>query len=616
MKKKALNISILASTLFGLTIPTYAQSNNEEATEKDEVIYALLDHGGQVDELYVTNIFEVSEQTNLVDYGTYESIDIMNTQDDMDYDGEKISIETEENRLFTQGYLDDSHSLPWTFELVYRLDGEVVHPEEVEGESGELSVYLDISPTDVEDAHLMEFFDHYMLEVSTSMYHLTHFNLESEDGIIATSGNQREIQWTVLPEEGDLLSFHADTTDFEKLSWEINAVPFSMEVDEERIELDDMTEMLDSLESGIAETAEGASELQSGTAQLQSGLAEFQTGIETLETGVGELNAMSGPLEDGSAQLLSALSSLNQEVQDISIDINELYQLLEAFELMQSRLNSGIETIGRLESTVENVLSQLDNPLSLIERNDQASEYLSYIENNLAEYNELLVEEDLVDSEEMEKALHYVKDNITENTNIIDRTARVYGELQEFAGEAQAITDDLSAAQNELQAFHSGLETVVNRLVALDQYVNELQTGMNAIVSSAAELDSGIQEYTDGVSELSAGMQEAISSITQLSQGAQELNQGALELAEGSNELREETTDLSGQAEEQIFQFIEDFTNPHYEPSSFVDERNNIENSQFVIQIHGEEEQAEDEEPVEEEEDDRSIWQRFLDLFK
>jgi putative membrane protein len=112
--KKILSVILiltLTSTAF-LTV-----SADEIASQKDEVVYGILNLDGRAKDIYVVNIFE---DNNIVDYGDYKKVRNMTTSEEIVQKGDRISISTSANRLYYEGVIE-KQELPWDIGIEYRL---------------------------------------------------------------------------------------------------------------------------------------------------------------------------------------------------------------------------------------------------------------------------------------------------------------------------------------------------------------------------------------------------------------------------------------------------------------------------------------------------------------
>ena len=109
--KKATAIVMSMLIVFGTISVAFASGDRV----KDEVIYTLLNSDGSKREVYVVNSFE-NAQGEIVDYGSYESVRNLTTDDAIDISGQEIRINTNSENLYYEGSLPESQ-LPWIIDI-------------------------------------------------------------------------------------------------------------------------------------------------------------------------------------------------------------------------------------------------------------------------------------------------------------------------------------------------------------------------------------------------------------------------------------------------------------------------------------------------------------------
>lgn len=787
MNKKIIGTSLLILTGISANNNQLVNASEEESFSKEELIYTVLDQNWNPEGSYITNLFEGEGNREITDYGSYDSLRLIGSEEEFHYENNIAQINTDENRVITQGELTETE-LPWSFTVRYYLDGNQIQPTEYLGEKGNLSIELDIEATDDTNDQLMDFYNHYVLQVSTSLDRETHFNLESEEGIIATVGNNRQIQWTVLPGTETTLTFNVTTEELEDLDWTINAAPFQVGVEDDLFDISNFIEELEGLENGISDVNEGSNELYEGTQELSEGvnnisdgtdslvsgtnelnqgsnelylgvndlisggntlsqalsslhsgteelssstqvlsqgsneiyegtselslglnefndgLEEFIQGLDEIEQGAAQLNEESPSLVEGSENVLTALESIHKELEPIQSDISEAEQIVSASQEILNGIEQINTGISEMDATITQYYATLAdngiNPTELAQTNATIQENIMSVENQLLEYLNPLIEEGLIDEERINELLSPIHQASTlfyaneqyiygsdQLINGIHSQVAIEGELRtgleelysnyrqfhqviveivegleeveesfiilesaintlanEYSVLHDGLTDytggvaDLLSGLNQLTTVSESLQRATNELNngstelmhgsldmmdGINQFsygVNELNAGTREIYQGGQEVNAGILDLQSGVNELRGGSQslylgsEALrGGIIELEDGVYDLSSGSRELAEGTDELREETLDLPSQVEGEIESAIDEFTNQDYELSSFIDERNEVDNVQFIIQYRGEEIESEEENI--EEEDDRSFWQRIRDLF-
>ncbi len=138
-------ITLIIITLF--IVPAAAAG-----TQKEEVIYVNLNGDGSVSHMYAVNIFDMQKGGRITDYGSYVSVRNMVTTDQINVNGDEITIDTNPGKLYYEGDLG-SVSIPWDVDITYYLDGVPYSADEIAGKSGNLEMHIVITkdPSDTKD---------------------------------------------------------------------------------------------------------------------------------------------------------------------------------------------------------------------------------------------------------------------------------------------------------------------------------------------------------------------------------------------------------------------------------------------------------------------------------
>ena len=142
----------------------------------------------------------------------------------------------------------------------------------------------------------------------------------------------------------------------------------------------------------------------------------------------------------------------------------------------------------------------------------------------------------------------------------------------------------------------------------MDAGIQALDTGIGELQTNFALLSAGISSVDAGVDSLASGADTLLDGASSLSSGANSLKGGVDELSEG-------TSGMDEQVQEGVDDAISSITGGDFEPVSYADPRNQVESVQFVILIPGISE-AEEPEIAVEEEIEKSLGEKFLDLFR
>ena len=91
---------MLCGILFaGSVAPVYAA---EENTPKDENVYVNLNQDGSVDGIYVVNAYRLDADTQIVDYGNYESVKNLTSDAQISQQRGTVTVDAQAGEFFYQ----------------------------------------------------------------------------------------------------------------------------------------------------------------------------------------------------------------------------------------------------------------------------------------------------------------------------------------------------------------------------------------------------------------------------------------------------------------------------------------------------------------------------------
>ncbi|MGN0963305.1 MAG: YhgE/Pip domain-containing protein, partial [Clostridia bacterium] len=216
-KSKRVTLVLLTAALILIAgISAFAVAD-EPSTEKEEVVYANTDANGDVRGVYVVNIFAGGD---IVDYGDYAEVKVLNTTDEISQNGDKITVSTDAESLYYEGTME-SRDLPWDIDIRYTLNGERITPEELAGKSGELEISLGFHQNIACDS---SFFDRYALQTTMTLDTEKCENIVANGATVANVGQNKQLSYILLPGNEKEYTVTADVTDFEMESININGI--------------------------------------------------------------------------------------------------------------------------------------------------------------------------------------------------------------------------------------------------------------------------------------------------------------------------------------------------------------------------------------------------------
>jgi len=437
------------------TIPQVSPSQislNETASyEKGEVVYSTLDSRGKLVATYVVNQFDIKTPGRVVDYGAYEVIKNLSTEDKLArLDGATVFDATDAGVFYYEGD-STSFDLPWDVSIEYWLDGEFYsNPADLGGKSGALEIKLTTSRNgNVNSA----FYDCFLQQITFTLPGDLCTNIEADAGAtIASAGKDRTIAFTALPGHDANCTVRCDVHDFEMDGIQIAALPY-----ESAISMPDtssVTSGFQQLVDAVGLLKGGAVDLSSGTEQLAYGTSQLSEGLSMLDTEQIKEYA------DGIADLIGFLPTMMEDEQITEDSLRRTAEQLNAIADLMDALNGLDDTTKQL----------------IVDRMEAAGIH--------------------IDFEQAATALRIVSRTLGDNA------AEIASMLEEFSD-----PERIAEIQDQVRELSNGVIELKNGVDQLADGAGQLADGMQAY-------SDGMNELYGGVSELPGRIASEISAMT------------------------------------------------------------------------------------------------------
>lgn len=531
----------------------------EIPSKKEEVVYAMTDATGNVTGVYVVNTFAGGKIT---DYGEYASVRNMTSTDEISVSGDKITLETDESKVYYQGDLK-TNDIPWNINIKYYCDGVEYSPADMAGKSGKLQIKISITQNDKCDT---SFWEGYALQASLTLDSNKCQNIVAEDATIANVAADKQLSYIILPGKGKEIEISADVTDFEMDSININGVRLNL-----NMELDDSE-----LKEKIKEIQDAVSELDSGAAQLNEGAESVNTGADKLNEGIAsvndaltKLNEQSASLNSGSAEVLNALTTIQSSLSNVADNATELKLLTDSSTQIKAGIDSLVLGLSGIDEGIDSYYSQLSaaglSDSMLLEKNRLAMGALSQIPD----------EGIRIQLETLLKA----------NSSYISGSSQLIGGIDTAldSQNGQLMTGVLTL-QAKYAEFDKSIAALAASLSDMSGNMASLKLGIDTLTKNYMVLDSGVNEYTKAVAQILDGYQAIYEGAAQLSSGTYDLYTGTDELLSGTGEFQSQVANADTEISDAITDTIDTMTGKNVETVSFVSDKNtNVDSVLFVI---------------------------------
>lgn len=494
--------AVMAGNMMPVTV--FAQSNDENPTEKTETVYSVLNSDGSISDTIVSSwlhdedgINNIKETLNLTDVKNIKS------NEKPSKDGNTYTWNAKGNDVYYEGTA--TKQLPVSVKIRYELDGQEMSAKDMEGKSGHLKLMISFTNnySEVKNINGKSIVIHPsylaggMLNLSTGKFS----NVKCESGKIVNDGTNEMLAFANIPGLNETLksagldkvnnqlgisddvTVEADVNDFDLGSIMVgmtNEIDLASELGEIG-SVSELTDGVNQLIEADNQLIDGSKQLYDGTTQLKEGIAPLSSAYPQIET----LTNAFDQLHDGTTKLSTGLNQYTAGVDQLAIVSQNLYSIQTGLNDADSKLNNQ-ETTTQL-GTLVNGVTKVNNVINLM--NNQ----LNGKESKLTEKNIQILKDAISDSNKeignLETALN--------NTNA--DLVKLGGENKDCTGgEIKAAKDAL----NELGSLKAGLTNVMTGIGADIQGASvEIQTQKQTEITSVQNSIDALQNALNSLSD-------------------------------------------------------------------------------------------------------------------
>lgn len=515
---KVVGSVVLSAVMAGSMMPVtvFAQSNDENPTEKTETVYSVLNSDGSISDTIVSSwlhdedgINNIKETLNLTDVKNIKS------NEKPSKDGNTYTWNAKGNDVYYEGTA--TKQLPVSVKIRYELDGQEMSAKDMEGKSGHLKLMISFTNnySEVKNINGKSIVIHPsylaggMLNMSTGKFS----NVKCESGKIVNDGTNEMLAFANIPGLNETLK----SAGLDKVN---NQLGIS---DDVTVEADVNDFDLGSIMVGMTNEIDLASEL----GDIGS--------VSELTDGIDQLMEADNQLIDGSKQLYDGTTQLKEQAAPLTGSSDQVRQLSAG----AIQLNDGVKAlqtgISQYTAGASEIISTAQQGLYGI---SQGSGQLSYVINNGIE-----------EKPSLKAIMKSMSDGLKQMGDMAGKV--------DTKALQQAITDtnaDLVKMEEYLNDTNSELETLKDTLTQASGAISGLNTLMQnglqpAIDAANAKINSKNSEISKTQGEIDSYSASINSEITSIEGTIASLKEQANVLPEGSEktEILNTVSTLEGQ---------------------------------------------------------------------
>ncbi len=345
--------AVLLCTNAGGAVPAYGA---EAAVDVDETMYINLDYYGRPDKINVVKGLNLNGRTEFTDYGTYLDVTNMSNQTVPDLGDGTVTWnfpQAQKERFYYKCALDKSQiTLPWDFDVSYKLNGVPTDGDKLAGASGLVEINIKAEPNDNAGEYYR---NNMMLMVAVPVDMGKCYSVEAEGSQTQNLGETTAVVFTALPGEDGDYTVRIGTDSFETTGVIMAMMPGTVE-DLEHIK--DLKEAKDTWQDAGDELYDSLEQMARSVEDMCQGVGQVRTGLDSAEIARQKWSNSKDSILAGNDQTLASLTSVSQQLETM---IPHLQTAKESAEVIHKSMGDIVNTMGEMQDPLRKLHTRLNN---------------------------------------------------------------------------------------------------------------------------------------------------------------------------------------------------------------------------------------------------------------
>ncbi len=338
----------------------------------DETMYVNLDYYGTATKINVVKGCTPNGVKEYTDYGSYEKVVNMTDRTEPVLEDGVVRWELPETgkRFYYQCTMPEgSVTLPWDFDISYKLNGREMDASKLAGASGLVEIRIQATPNRKAGAYYR---NNMMLTAVVPVDMERCYSVEAPGSQLQSIGSNTVAMFAALPgEEGDF-TVRIGTDDYESVGVIMMMVPGTVDA---LNHIKDLKEAKDTWREDGDKMYDSMNQLLRAMESMRGEVSQVQGGLDSLEQARGKINANRKQIETLSTQALSEMQATTDQmaalipylktardaVTDINANANAIYNTMED---MQDELDRLYDRLGSLSKTLASASNQISQGIT------------------------------------------------------------------------------------------------------------------------------------------------------------------------------------------------------------------------------------------------------------
>ncbi len=535
MKKADKCLSVfLAAAMLASAAPVTAGAA-APAVSADETAYVSLDYYGKTEDINVVKRYSLNGNRQVVDHGSYGDILNMSNEVKPAVSGDTVTwnLPSGLQDFYCQYTPSDTNlTLPWSFDVSYKLNGAPAKADKLAGASGLVEITVKATPNTNASDYMK---NNMLLEVGTAFKMKDTYSLEAPGAQVQTLGEYKAVIFATVPGEEEDFTIRIGTKSFDTTGIVMMMQPGTLsdfsDIKELKSDKDTVKDSLDAIHDSADSVLDTLAGMTGGITGLKSGLNAADEARKSISDGKGSVyknaDAAIADLADTSKELADLVPHLKKgqdAINDVNADINALNKTItESGNDMHALSNH----ISKFTDAVDDLRDAVDDLGSTAESSGSKAK-------SLAETMKDGADDISADEKVLQAAAAKLKSQISKlqtasallNTVLADKTvqqALVKEIMDTYSVNQQKAAAILTSKLSDMQTYETSVSELIKFAQEESSSIGQLNGNTAEILTSAASLISELDSAFDALEDSSDAADTALKNASRLGSDMQGL---------------------------------------------------------------------------------------------
>ena len=341
-------------TLATSLVPAQAVLAGEASASVDEAMYVNLDYYGQIDKVNMVKSISLNGTLSFTDYGDYTDVTNMtdHTEPVLGDGSVTWNFAPDQNgRFYYKGVMkNDQVTLPWTFDVSYKLNGVPTDADKLAGASGTVEIHIDATANE----NAREYYRNNMMLAVAVLVDLTKcYSVEADGAKVQNIGSQTGVVFTALPGEDGDYTVRIGSDSFESAGVLMTMIPGTTK-DLEHVK--DLKDAKDTWKEAGDQLYDSMEQMALSVESMRDGVNDLQSGLGSAENVRGVWSGSKDNILDNNDKALASLTAVSEQMQAM---VPHIESAKESAEIVHDSLGDIVNSMREMQDPLRKLNTSL-----------------------------------------------------------------------------------------------------------------------------------------------------------------------------------------------------------------------------------------------------------------